>query len=169
MGRWSLNFLSWIQLRTGLFMKMDAISFPTKRSPCREQMSSPAPWVSSDGADDVEAARGRNRPTPRRVAYDPTVPSVRHRGRADPVRKSEATGDSTGRAKNDGHTEALNKTDEATAAFAPCFAPHGTRLVWFFVVCSVLHILLHGGIIVVELLGPFSTSKYGDTDQTWLR
>ena len=48
-------------------------------------------------------------------------------------------------------------------------APQGTRATLLFVVVSVVHILLHGGIVVVEVLGPFSTSKFNDTDQTWMR
>ena len=50
-----------------------------------------------------------------------------------------------------------------------CFAPNGMRMTVLFVVVSVLHILMHGAIVVVEVLGPFSTSKFNDTDQTWMR
>ena len=60
---------------------------------------------------------------------------------------------------------------KATAdVFTPCFAPHG-NLVVYFVAGSVVHMLLHGFIVAVEVLGFIpSTSKFGsDVDKTWMR
>ena len=60
---------------------------------------------------------------------------------------------------------------KATAdVFTPCFAPHG-NLVAYFVAGSVVHMLLHGFIVAVEVLGFIpSTSKFAsDVDKTWMR
>lgn len=51
-----------------------------------------------------------------------------------------------------------------------CFAALGaTRATMAFIVVSVLHVLMHGAVVVVEVLGPFSTSRFNDQDQTWMR
>ena len=101
---------------------------------------------------------GRSQQSPRR--YDPLTspPSTPHKNK----NKS---------GPNTAESEAENTTalEDDAALFAPCFVPYGTRRVSMFVAVSVLHILIHGGIVVVEVLGPIDTSKFGDTDLTWMR
>ena len=52
-----------------------------------------------------------------------------------------------------------------------CFMPYGSCLVMAFCFLSVLHLLVHGGIVVVEVLGPFDTSKFNTSadSSTWTR
>ena len=49
--------------------------------------------------------------------------------------------------------------------------PYGSILVMAFCFLSVLHLLVHGGIVVVEVLGPFDTSKFNKSadSSTWTR